>query len=81
MSELVGGATARDLVLTGRPIDATEALSLGLVVDVVSPEELRDAVLRRAAMIAEAPRDVLVATKAKFIAASSISPETPTLSI
>jgi enoyl-CoA hydratase len=81
LSELVGGATARDLVLTGRSIDAAEAMRLGLVVDVVEPELLRDAALARAATIAEAPRDVLVAVKAKFTAASGIPADAPTLSI
>ena len=43
LRELVGGSVARDLALTGRRVDATEALSIGLVNRVVEPSELDDA--------------------------------------
>ena len=78
LHDLVGGATARDLALTGRPVDADEARSIGLVVDVVPPDRLMEAALARAEMIAEAPREALVATKAKIIAARD-RPDIPTL--
>ena len=79
LRDLVGGATARDLALTGRAIDAAEALALGLVVAVVRPEELMPAALERAAMIAEAPRQELIRTKSKIVEAIGIAPGTPTL--
>jgi enoyl-CoA hydratase/carnithine racemase len=79
--DLVGGATARDVVLTGRAIDAHEALALGLVVEVVMPSGLMAAATRRASMIAEAPREALVTTKAKIVAAMGISPDARTLDL
>jgi len=45
----VGPAWARDLVLTGRIIDAAQALALGLVSEVVAGEEL----LTRTRLLAE----------------------------
>jgi enoyl-CoA hydratase/carnithine racemase len=81
LHDLVGGAIARDLVLTGRAVDADEARTIGLVVDVVPPDRLMDAAFARAEMIAEAPREALIATKAKIIAAQGIAPDAPTLSI
>ena len=67
LHDLVGGAVARDLCLTGRPVDADEALRLGLVSRVVEPASLDDAVAEVAAQVARAPRDVLVRTKAKAV--------------
>ena len=40
-----------------------------------------DAAFARAEMIAEAPREALIATKAKIIARRGIAPDAPTLSI
>ena len=40
LHDLVGGAVARDLCLTGRRIDAAEALRLGIVREVVADDEL-----------------------------------------
>ncbi len=40
LRDLVGGSVARDLALTGRRIDAREALALGLVNRVVPGDEL-----------------------------------------
>jgi len=79
LRDLVGGATARDIVLTGRTVDAAEALRVELVVDVVPPEQLMESARARAALIAAAPRRELVRTKAKIVAAIGIPPDTPTL--
>lgn len=49
---VVGEAHARDLLLTGRIVDADEALRLGLVSQVHEPEGFLDAVLETAAGIA-----------------------------
>jgi enoyl-CoA hydratase/carnithine racemase len=67
LHDLVGGGPARDLVLTGRRIDAAEALTLGLVARVVPAEALLRETVGTAREIAQAPRDVLLAMKAKLI--------------
>ncbi len=51
---VVGPAAARDLFLTGRIVDADEALGLGLVSRVWEPEDFRAGVLETAADIAAA---------------------------
>jgi enoyl-CoA hydratase len=62
--DVLGGAHARDLLLTGRTIDADEALRLGLVTRVVPDGALHDAVNALAVDIARHPRAGLAATKA-----------------
>jgi enoyl-CoA hydratase/carnithine racemase len=81
LHDLVGGAIARELVLTGREIDAREALRLHLVTELTDPGKLTDRALELARQVSRAPREVLVRNKAKFIASSAISPETPTLDL
>jgi enoyl-CoA hydratase len=81
LRELVGAAVARELVLTGRSVDAAEALRIGLVNRVVPAAELRPAADELAATIAGAPREVLVRSKAKFLAAADISPALGTLEL
>jgi enoyl-CoA hydratase/carnithine racemase len=62
--DVVGGGAARDLLLTGRPVDAAEALRMGLVTRVVPDGELDNATNQLAAGIAQHPRGGLAATKA-----------------
>jgi enoyl-CoA hydratase/carnithine racemase len=62
--DVVGGGPARDLLLTGRSIDAAEALRMGLVTRVVPDGELENATNELAAGIAQHPRGGLAATKA-----------------
>ena len=52
LPEVVGPAAARDLLLTGRMVDAEEALRLGLVSRVLPEEGFRDQVLTTAAEVA-----------------------------
>jgi enoyl-CoA hydratase len=66
LHDLVGGAIARDLVLTGRKIEAEEALRLGIVTRLAAPEALMAAAMEVAKTVAKAPRDALMRTKAKF---------------
>jgi enoyl-CoA hydratase/carnithine racemase len=66
---LVGDGIARDLCLTGRRIDAEEALRIGLVSRVVAPNTLLDEALALARQIAEAPQRALEATK-RYLAAN-----------
>lgn len=67
LRELVGGATARDLCLTGREIDAAEALRLGLLRAVVPAGRVLDEAIAVATHTAEAPRALLADTKAKIL--------------
>lgn len=80
LHEIVGGAVARDLALTGRPVDAEEALALRLVSQLVAPADLAGAVAATTARIAGAPRDRLIRTKAKALARAGIEPG-PTLDL
>jgi enoyl-CoA hydratase/carnithine racemase len=52
LARLVGPARAKDLILTGRQVDAEEALRIGLVDEVVPHDELHDRALARAAALA-----------------------------
>jgi enoyl-CoA hydratase len=61
--DIVSGGHARDLLLTGRTIHATEALRMGLVNRVVAPPTLEAGVAALAADIARSPRRGLAATK------------------
>ena len=81
LHDLVGGAVARELVLTGREIDAAEALRLHLVSELTGPGELMDRARALARRVSRAPREVLIRNKAKFIARSAISASTPTLDL
>jgi enoyl-CoA hydratase len=64
---LVGHGFARDLCLTGRRISADEALRVGLVSEIASPETLLDCTLASAAAILEAPDEALAYTKGYVI--------------
>jgi enoyl-CoA hydratase/carnithine racemase len=81
LHDLVGGAIARELVLTGREVSAAEALRLHLVTEVTGPGELTERALALAREVSRAPREVLLRNKAKFTARSAISPGTPTLDL
>jgi enoyl-CoA hydratase len=61
--DIVAGGHARDLLLTGRTIHASEALRMGLVNRVVAPPTLEASVAALAADIARSPRGGLAATK------------------
>jgi enoyl-CoA hydratase len=67
LREIVGGGVARDLCLTGRHVDAQEALSIGLVSRVVPRGDLMNEALLFASFITRASRDHLIGTKKKII--------------
>jgi enoyl-CoA hydratase len=52
LPNVVGDAAARDLLLTGRMVDADEALALGMVSRVIAPQNFLDEVLDIAAEVA-----------------------------
>ncbi len=60
---LVGPAIAKDLLFTGRLLDATEALRVGLVNQIVSPVALEDTVMQIARQIAKNAPVAIAATK------------------
>jgi len=68
LHDLVGGARARELCMTGREVSADDALAWGLVTAVVPPVELRAAALELAGRVARADRAALLRTKAKAVA-------------
>ena len=75
LEALVGGAAARELCFMGRSVDATEALPLGLVSEVVEPQELAAETARLGASIARAPRTELVSSKREAGTPARIDPE------
>jgi enoyl-CoA hydratase len=81
LHDLVGGAAARYLTMTGVTIDAVEALRLGVVSQVVEPADLRDAVAALAAQTATAPRDMLQSTKTKALRRAGVDPGAATLDL
>jgi enoyl-CoA hydratase len=59
----VGTATARDLVLSGRSLEMTEALHRGLVDRLVEPEDLVDEACAEAERLAVLPPDAYALTR------------------
>jgi len=72
--DIMGGGPARDLLLTGRIVDAAEALRMGLVTRVVPDGTLESAAAELAGGIARHPRGGLAATKAIVAALRSGRP-------
>ena len=73
LHDLVGGAVARDLCLTGRIMGAEEAARLHLVSQVVAPDALDAAAATLCNQIVQAPRDLLMRSKAKFLNRAQIA--------
>lgn len=72
LADLVGGAWARELCMTGRSLDAEEAHAIHLVNRVVPATELQSAAVELARTIALAPRSNLIRTKAKALARGAL---------
>jgi enoyl-CoA hydratase len=72
LRDLVGGARARELCMTGRVLDAQEALAIGLVNAVVEPDRVIDRALEMAGAVAAAPRAMLLRTKEKVLRQSGV---------
>lgn len=76
LHDLVGGAIARELCLTGRSLSAAEALAIRLVTTVVPAGQAVPEARRVAGMITRAPREVLVRTKAKAVRRAGVTGST-----
>lgn len=63
LPRLIGAAKAKEVILTGDPISAEEALSLGLVMKVVRKDKLAEESKAFAAKLAALPRLALEASK------------------
>lgn len=68
---IVGIGVARDLCLTGRRIDANEALRIGLANRISDPEKVLDDAMAMARTIIEAPQAALERTKRYLISSPS----------
>lgn len=64
LTRLVGPSKAKDIVYTGRFVKAEEALAIGLVDEVVAPDEVYAAAHKWAAQFADGPAVALKAAKA-----------------
>jgi 2-(1,2-epoxy-1,2-dihydrophenyl)acetyl-CoA isomerase len=70
LPRLLGEARAFDLLTRTEPVDADEALALGLVEDVVQPSDVLEATVARAASLAKLPPGGMRATKRALHAAA-----------
>ncbi|SEH87386.1 enoyl-CoA hydratase [Mycolicibacterium rutilum] len=66
LARTVGQSKAKDLVFTGRFIDAKEASALGLIDQMVAPDGVYDAALAWAERFVDHPPQALAAAKATF---------------
>lgn len=73
LTQLVGPGRARDLVYTGRQVEAEEAIQLGLVERITPPEDVFATAVEDARSFANGPRKALAAAKAS-IRASVLDP-------
>ena len=66
LARTIGESKAKDLVFSGRFIDAKEALALGLIDEMVAPDGVYDAAVAWAKRFLDYPPQVLAAAKASF---------------
>lgn len=64
LARAIGPARAKDLAFSGRFVDAKEALALGLIDEMVAPDDVFDAAAAWASRFVDAPPSALAAAKA-----------------
>jgi enoyl-CoA hydratase len=64
LTRVAGASKAKELVFSGRFFDAKEALALGLIDEMVAPDDVYDAAVAWARRFLDGPRDALAAAKA-----------------
>ena len=69
LTRATGASHAKDLVFSGRFVDAEEALELGLIDETVAPDDVYDAAAAWARRFLDGPRHALAAAKAGINAA------------
>ena len=67
MVDLIGMAATKDVLLTGRLIDADQALRCGLATEVIPSDQLANEVMKRALDLATRKRSTVEATKATLL--------------
>jgi enoyl-CoA hydratase len=67
MVDVIGLTATRDILLTGRLIDAEEARRSGLATEIIASDQLSDEVMKRAADLATRKRSTVAATKATLL--------------
>jgi len=72
LPRLIGQSRAMDLILTGRPVSASEALSMGLANRVVPKGQALDAALELAAQLSAFPQACLRSDRASALAQWSL---------
>jgi enoyl-CoA hydratase/carnithine racemase len=65
--DMIGLAATRDILLTGRLIDAEEARRSGLATEIIAADQLSDEVMKRAADLATRKTSTVAATKATLL--------------
>ncbi len=64
LARLIGVSRAKDIILTGRFVAADEALAMGMVNEVVAPQDVYSRALELATKLASGPRAAMIAAKA-----------------
>ena len=71
LAATIGSSKARDLVFSGRFVDAREAAELGLIDQLVAPDTVYDAAVAWASRFLDYPPAALAAAKAAFVKAGA----------
>lgn len=64
LTRAAGASKAKEMVFSGRFVDAEEALELGLIDEMVAPDDVYDCAANWARRFLDGPRDALAAAKA-----------------